>query len=169
MPEFRQVISAVTFPGVIFHELGHRIFCDLSGVKVLKACYFRFGNPAGYIVHEKPKGFTASFFIATGPFITGSLFALLFYRMGQYYSSDMFWQVLFYWLGFSVAVNCFPSNTDAKSLLRDCNRHIRHNLFAIFGYPFVVLIFLANSLYAVFFDVLYALFLLYLIHPVWGW
>lgn len=162
MRQLRQIISAVTFPGVVFHELGHKIFCELSGTKVVKACYFRLGNPAGYVIHERPKSFTSSFFIATGPFITGSIFALLFFTLATHYVHHQAWQAALYWLGFSVAINCFPSNTDGKGLLRDSNRHIRQNLLALLGYPFVLLIMIANALSIVFFDVIYAILLWYL-------
>lgn len=49
------LISIVTFPGVIVHEMAHQIFCRLCGVAVFDVCYFRFGNPSGYVVHEIPK------------------------------------------------------------------------------------------------------------------
>jgi len=44
------VIAALTFPGVIVHEMAHQLFCRLFRVAVLDVCYFRFGNPAGYVI-----------------------------------------------------------------------------------------------------------------------
>lgn len=41
-----QLIAALTFPGVIVHEMAHQLFCRLFRVAVLDVCYFRFG-PAG--------------------------------------------------------------------------------------------------------------------------
>ena len=34
------------------------------GIAVLDVCFFRIGNPAGYVVHEPPKNFTTSFLIS---------------------------------------------------------------------------------------------------------
>ncbi|HKJ78354.1 MAG TPA: hypothetical protein VKA10_02415 [Prolixibacteraceae bacterium] len=161
----RKFISAVTFTGVIFHEFGHQIFCFLTGVRVYRVCYFRLGNPAGYVVHEQPKNFTQSFLITVGPLISGTAFALLFFFMAQAPGAGNWQAAVFIWLGMSVAVNAFPSHTDAKNLWRGSNRHIAGNLFAVIGYPFAALIWLANSLQLVFFDVLFALFLYYLVNP----
>ncbi len=47
--------SIVTFPGVIVHEFGHALFCFITRVRVLEICWFRLGDPLGYVIHEKPK------------------------------------------------------------------------------------------------------------------
>ena len=47
------VIAIVTFPGVIVHEAGHLFFCKLFELQVYAVCFFRVGNPAGYVVHER--------------------------------------------------------------------------------------------------------------------
>ena len=163
MVRLREIISAVTFIGVIFHEFGHKLFCDITGVKVVKVCYFRFGNPAGYVAHERPKNFTQSFFIAVGPLLSGVIFALLFYYISMLYTWNDWQKYLFIWLGLSVAINSFPSNQDAKSLWKDTNRHISRNILAIIGYPFAIIIWIANSLNLIFFDLFYAGFLYYLV------
>lgn len=166
MVRLREIISAVTFIGVIFHEIGHKLFCNLTGVKVVKVCYFRFGNPAGYVVHKKPKYFTQSFFVAVGPLLSGAFFALLFYYISKSFSWQEWQKYLFVWLGGSIAINSFPSNQDAKSLWKDTNRHITRNFLAIIGYPFSIIIWLANSLNVIFFDMIYAGFLYYLVEKM---
>ena len=163
MSRLRRFVSALTFMGVIFHEFGHKLFCNLTGVKVYRVCYFRIGNPAGYVVHERPRNFLQSFFVAVGPFITGTLFAMLFFYLAKNQATHDWQQVLFIWLGFSVAVNAFPSDTDASGLWRDSNRHIRSNLFSLIGYPFALIIWLANGLHFIFFDILYAFMLYHLV------
>jgi hypothetical protein len=45
------VIAAITFPGVILHETAHLFFCKLFKLQVYNVCYFRFGNPAGFVLH----------------------------------------------------------------------------------------------------------------------
>jgi len=56
-----KVVSLLTFPGVIVHELAHKIFCEMAGVQVYEVCYFRFGNPAGYVKHEPVSELIKSF------------------------------------------------------------------------------------------------------------
>lgn len=163
MATLREIISLITFIGVVFHELGHQLFCHLTGVKVHKVCYFRFGNPSGYVIHERPKQFFQSFLIAVGPFISGALFSALFYFLSKSYSWQEWQKYLLIWLGFSVAVNSFPSDTDADNLWKETNRHIFKNLLAIIGYPITILLWLANSLTVIWFDLIYAGLLYYLV------
>ncbi len=166
MVDLRKLISAITFIGVIFHEYGHKLFCDLTGVKVVKVCYFRFGNPSGYVVHERPKRFIQSFLIAVGPLLSGAFFSLLFYFLSKSFLWQEWQKYLFLWLGGSVAINSYPSDKDAESLWQDTNRHISRNLLAIIGYPFAVIIWIANSLHIIFFDLIYAGFLYYLVEKI---
>lgn len=48
-----ELISILTFPGIIVHEFAHMLFCRIRKVAVFDACYFRVGNPAGFVIkHE---------------------------------------------------------------------------------------------------------------------
>lgn len=51
------VISVLTFPGVIVHEAANLLFCRFAGLAVFDVRYFRFGNPAGYVLHETTSDF----------------------------------------------------------------------------------------------------------------
>ncbi len=165
MNEVRRIISGITFPGVIFHEFGHTLFCGLTGVKVHKTCYFRFGNPAGYVIHERPQNFIQSFLIAVGPFISGTFFALLFFQIANINAAGPWQKLLFIWLGGSVSINSLPSNTDGKNLWNDTSRHIRKNFLAVVGYPFAAVIWILNLLHAFFFDLIYAVLLYNIVDP----
>jgi len=114
------VISAVTFPGVIVHEMGHQIFCRLSRVAVLDVCYFRFGNPAGYVVHETPSREGQQILIGLGPFFVNSLLGTLVafpaaIPVLQFDSGSPLDYALI-WLGISIAMHSFPSSGDAKTI-----------------------------------------------------
>lgn len=163
MTRLRKIVLTITFIGVIFHEFGHKLFCNLTGVKVIKVCYFRIGNPAGYVIHERAKNFMQSFFISVGPFISGAFFAILFFEISKTLAPGLWQKYLFIWLGASVAINSFPSSKDAKGLWRDTNKHIRNNVLAIMGYPFVLIIWLTNALTKVGFDLIYAFILYFLV------
>ncbi len=64
-----QLISIITFPGVIVHEYAHQLFCKITKTVVLDVCYFRVGNPAGYVVHENPRKLSSHLLIDIGPFL----------------------------------------------------------------------------------------------------
>lgn len=158
------IISILTFPGVIFHELGHQIFCRLTGVRVHEVKYFRLGNPAGYVVHEQPQRFTQSFFITVGPLISGTLFALAFFWLSSRFDS-----LFFMWLGVSAGMHCFPSDSDNQLLSDETSKHIKTNIFAAIGYPFILVFFFANLLRFFWFDLIYALCLYAVANPsIWA-
>ena len=71
------LIAVLTFPGVIVHEIGHRLSADLLQVPVYQVCYFRFGNPAGYVIHGPVKGIKDSLLISIMPMITNTLLCAL--------------------------------------------------------------------------------------------
>jgi hypothetical protein len=167
MKSLRQYIWFLTAPGVVFHEMGHQLFCYLTKVKVVKVCYFRFGNPAGYVIHAQPKNFFQSFFIVVGPFISGTFLALLCFYLAENAVGENWHRILLIWLGISVGYNSFPSDADAKNLWRDSNRHIFSNLLAVIGYSFAIIIWLANAFSVILIELIYTLFLYYLINPLW--
>ena len=152
------LISIATFPGIIVHEFGHKFFCDQFEVKVLKTCYFRLGNPAGYVLHEETKNFKQAFFIDIGPFIVNNLFAIIAFVFAVNSSEP---NLFFIWLGGSFAINSFPSTGDAKALWANTKKYSKKNLLLIaIGYPFVIIIYLANILSIIWFDLIWA-FILY--------
>jgi hypothetical protein len=114
------VIALATFPGVIVHELAHQLFCRWFGVPVLEVCYFRLGNPAGYVIHEPARKGYQSLLISIGPFLINTILgaliafpaALPVIRFG---SGDLLDYFLI-WLGVSIAMHAIPSSADAKSL-----------------------------------------------------
>jgi Putative zincin peptidase len=114
------LIALATFPGVIVHELAHQLFCRWFRVPVLKVCYFRVGNPAGFVIHEPATKSYQSLFIFIGPFlintIAGALIAfpaaLPVIKFGE---GDLL-DYLLIWLGVSIAMHAIPSTGDAKSL-----------------------------------------------------
>lgn len=113
------IITILTFPGVIVHELAHQLFCRWFKVPVFKVVYFQVANPAGYVLHERARTSTQAVFISTGPFILNTLlgFLIAFPAALQYKLDAMnpLDYILLY-LGISVAMHAFPSTGDAKVL-----------------------------------------------------
>jgi hypothetical protein len=115
IPSF--IITWLTFPGVIVHELAHKLFCHWTGTPVLQVCYFRFGNPAGFVIHEKPGSVWKHILIGIGPLFVNSALGLaigLLALMFKQKAEPAFFGLM--WLAISVAMHSFPSTGDAKSI-----------------------------------------------------
>jgi Putative zincin peptidase len=154
------LIALVTFPGVIVHEAAHLFFCKLRRVAVFDVCYFRIGNPSGYVIHEIPTDFLSSFLIAVGPFIINSLLCVVFcfpafVPVRTFGHSDPICYFLI-WLGISIGMHAFPSTQDAKVLWNQAK--IAAGIFnplALLSFPLVVVIYVANGLRFFWLDYLY--------------
>jgi hypothetical protein len=154
------LISLVTFPGVIVHEAAHMFFCRLRGLAVLDVCFFRVGNPSGYVVHEATENFNTAFLVCVGPFLLNSLLCVIFclpasvpYRVFDHVDPLILFQL---WLGISIGMHAFPSTGDAKNLWSQAGKAARAlNPLAILSYPLVVLIYIANLLSFFWFDAIY--------------
>jgi hypothetical protein len=114
------IISIITFPGVIVHEFAHLFFCRLMRAAVFDVCYFRFGNPAGYVVHEPPKTAGQNLMIAIGPFLVNSVVGAIIAMPAaipvlELNAGSPIDYVLI-WLGVSIAMHSFPSTGDARSI-----------------------------------------------------
>ena len=111
--------SILTFPGVIVHEIAHLLMCRILGIKVRKVCYFRFGNPMGYVIHEMPRSAWAGILIGFGPLLVNTALGALLGGpfIGRILASagDSFSYIMV-WLGISIAVHSFPSSGDAKAI-----------------------------------------------------
>lgn len=138
------------------------LLCRMRQVAVLDVCFIRFGNPAGYVIHEAPKDFTSNFLISVGPFFINTFlcFVLCFPAFLRYRAFNMGdpLSLLLLWLGVSIGSHAFPSNQDAASLLAAAKTAVRkmHPL-AIISFPLVGLIYIANVLRFFWFDVIYGL------------
>ena len=144
-----QVISLITFPGVIVHEFAHQFFCRLSRVAVFDVCYFRWGNPAGYVIHEIPASIWSQTLITVGPFVVNTLVGAAIALPASipilFFSSGNWLDYVLIWLGVSIAMHAFPSTGDAKSLWKGVTRagSVRWARFAIA--PLVALIYVGAA------------------------
>ncbi len=123
------LISAITFPGIIVHELGHELACKLTKTPVYDVCYFRFGNPSGYVVHEPNPNLHKNMFISLGPFFLNTILGILLtlpvsINIITLENSDVFDLILF-WLGLSVLMHAFPSSGDAKNMFKRLKQNKR--------------------------------------------
>jgi hypothetical protein len=153
-------IAIITFPGVIVHEVAHMLFCKIRGVPVLDVCFFRIGNPSGYVIHGETDSFATSFLIAVGPFIVNSLLCILICSPAlvpvRVFGIKNPLSYFILWLGISIGMHSFPSTGDAKSLLHNAKKSIAAgNILAIAAYPIVLIIYAANIASVFWADYLY--------------
>lgn len=157
-----QLISILTFPGVIVHEFAHMIFCKLRGVTVLDACYFQVDNPAGYVIHEKTTDFTSTFLIATGPFFVNTVLCFLIcfpaYVPISYFEISHPLSYFLMWLGVSIGMHAIPSTQDASNMWEEAKIHVKSlNALAIITFPLVVVIYIFNVLRVIWADLGYGI------------
>lgn len=146
----RLLLILASIPGVIVHELGHQIFCHLTGTRVLKVCYFRFGIPAGYVMHERPRSVWRHMLIALGPFFvnTAVSLGLGLAALGGRIPGASPWitKALPLWLAVAIAMHAFPSFGDAESFLDAVWRRGAGIFAKLLGTPVALLMFLGAFL-----------------------
>ncbi|MCD6414539.1 MAG: hypothetical protein J7L23_02835 [Candidatus Diapherotrites archaeon] len=111
------LIEFAFFPGVLFHEFSHMLACLFVGAKVTRIGFRS-------VTHHRT-GPWRGFFISFAPFLFGSLTAILLLWVAQtglkhWFALDslgLATMLIFYWLGFSIAVFCFPSEKDARNAM----------------------------------------------------
>jgi hypothetical protein len=143
------VIAALTFPGVIVHETGHLFFCRLFRLAVYDVCFFRFGNPAGYVIHERTDNFTASFFVSLGPFFVNTLLCMVFCTAAFLPVWELKVQdplaYFFYWLGLSIGMHAFPTKEDLSNIWELAPERAKHgNLLAVLSLPLIGILYVLN-------------------------
>ena len=124
-----ELIAFVTFPGVVLHEVAHRLLCDITGVPVYAISYFTpLSKTAGHVIHAPIKSVFCSFVIGVAPLIINSLACMLLtfpitaiYFLGTeflHFSSPMLTLAYYFmaWIGYSMGFNAFPSNRDVADL-----------------------------------------------------
>ena len=155
-------ISLMTFPGVIVHEWAHKFFCDRAGVPVAKTCYFRLGNPAGYVIHAPANKYRHAVLIDIAPLLINTLVALLFFCIAMLLHNMTTIYVLC-WLGISISMHAFPSGEDADNLWHDTKKVFWKNPLAFICLPLVAFVKLAALLKVIWFGLIYAIVLFLLV------
>lgn len=163
------IISLITFPGVVVHELAHQIFCMICGLNVYKVKYFQMGNPNGYVIHESTLQPGKIFFTCMGPFFINSVLGMVILlpasielMVFREYTNPFY--LFIGWLGFSILMHAFPSRSDAKIIIRRILKDPHVSLvWKIIAAPFVGLVYLCSIGGIFWLDLVYAGFLAMLI------
>ena len=147
-----QILSILTFPGIILREFWHKLLCERAGVVVHEVCYFQLGAQTGYVKHDTPKTYNQSFIIIAGPYLIGTVLAVFLFLLARLLTGNILYGVLI-WLGSSSAMNCFPSYPDADTLWTETFRH--RSLLARINLPIALIIKLSSLLRTVWFGLAY--------------
>jgi hypothetical protein len=155
------LITWATFPGVIVHELAHKIFCHLTGTRVLQVCYFRFGNPAGFVIHETPNSPWKHILIGFGPLVVNTFIGFWIAMMAHGLKDGSgeggpLYLVLMY-LAVSIAMHSFPSTGDASAIWHGIWKQPSSILTKVVGTPLVGLIWIGAIGSVMWLDLLYGI------------
>jgi hypothetical protein len=139
-------------PGVAVHEFGHLALCRLSGVPVRQVVLFRIGAPAGFVSHAAPRLLRQHLAISSGPLLVSSLLAGLLFIAAARFCLDRpepWWPaglLLSFWLGWSIALEAWPSGGDASALRRSAAVQLRQlNPGAAIALPIAIGLSAANA------------------------
>lgn len=157
--QFHWVFLLWTFPGVVIHELAHAEFCRYYRIPVEEACYFQLDDPAGYVIHARPKSYYIAFMISIAPVILNTAIAYLcgvsagyflfpfegVHTLPEYPPVELVIGVFSIWIGISSAVHALPSKQDAKVIWAQ-TRANWYNPFVLMVIPIVVIIELLHVL-----------------------
>ena len=164
------LIAILTFPGIIVHEIAHRLFCHLTGVPVYDVRYFHpTAQPSGYVIHGRPPTSRAALLITSGQLILNSLLCMLL-TFGASIStwilkdSQASWvSGLLLWVGISVGMHAFPSNQDASSFVDMVRERRGSGIWPVLAQLFAAVLTVVNALRFVWIDLIYAILLVVLL------
>lgn len=163
------LISFITFPGVMMHELGHQLACWISKVCVFRVQYFKFDmKVAGFVEHERTENPWKSLLITYGPFLFNTILGTLLvfpFAMFRVLNDTRFvfpiWaRLLIYvlaYFGVSCLANAFPSSQDAKNLFNGVLKNKDVSIIAkIVIAPFMCIIYVCSLAKFFWFDFIFA-------------
>ena len=120
-------------------------FCIYTGTPVRQVCYFRLGNPAGFVIHERPSSHWRHILIGIGPLFVNTVFGLIVALLANpLRDSDGplgFAYGALIWIAVSVAMHSFPSTGDAGSIWQAVWEKGAPISARLVGTPLVALIF----------------------------
>lgn len=117
-------LNYLLFPGLIVHEFAHYIVCKLAGVYVHEVVWW--SAKGGHVVHQRANP-ANSVLISLAPFFLNNMLAILLLGMaaGDLNAGSSATALLYFWLGFSLAVYSIPSAHDLKMSLYALHRGYR--------------------------------------------
>jgi hypothetical protein len=166
-----KIVALLTFPGVVVHEVVEQLFCRWRRVAILNVCYFRFDNPAGFVIHEPDIEVHQMLWISLGPLVVNSLLGALIafpailpaleFRVATVQS------YVLAWLGLSIAMHAFPDSDDARNLWRALRSHQVSTLTRVFVMPIAAAMYVGAVGRLLWLDLFYGIGVISLIPALW--
>jgi hypothetical protein len=123
------VITVLTFPGFVMETVARKFWCDLLGVPVYEARYFK-----GTIVHERIDSPARVAFVAFAPFSVNTvLCGVLFFPvafsllLGSHPTGrEATIQLLLAWAAVSIGMHALPARATVNECLDSLPEHMRY-------------------------------------------
>jgi hypothetical protein len=158
-----RLVSLLTFPGVIVQQVARQIFSRLARVAVTDVCYFRLGDPAGFVVYEEPRRYSHQILMKLGPFFFSSVLAVALSFSAAIpalkFRSPGANDLLLIWLAMSVAMHAFPRQEEARDLWASITDPDGPLTVRLIGAPIVGLLYLGTRASDFGLNVIWAIFL----------
>ncbi|WP_378172308.1 hypothetical protein [Aquimarina sp. SS2-1] len=155
-------IRLVTFPGLILKAVINKLICNMLGLQVQKVNYLALDNNTCSVEYEKPKSYAYTLAITLIPFMEMSLLALILFNLGEYLIPNS--EVVFLWLGISIATHSFPESDIGQLLFKKSMKQVKEgNYLAAFNLPLAMWIQISTKPYFFFLHLLYSSLLYYLV------
>jgi hypothetical protein len=153
------VITILTFPGYVMKTVATKFWCDVLGVPVYDAKYFK-----GTILHEKIESAAQSIIVALSSFtVNTSLCAILLFPVAFLFflgadpdGLEGTITALLAWVGISVGMHALPARSEIQFYLNgipeDMRRGLSYNILRAAGALFA----LTDLLKRIWLDLVYA-------------
>lgn len=136
-----QLISLLTFPGVVMHEIAHRFMCDILKVPVYEVRYFNIGaTRAGHVIHHKTNNTAHTILISFAPLLFNSILCMIFTfpfmaanRIISFEIANPL-SIILWWIGISIGANAFPSNQDTAAMFATESKGVTYGAIYIAHY-----------------------------------
>lgn len=136
------LITLLTLPGLIIHEIAHRFICDILDIPVYKVQYYEISPKklSGCVVHAPPPDCFHQFLICLAPFFINSLFCMVFtfpfiisytfFSVSLIEGGVEYFAIIMAWIGITASLHAFPSDQDIE-VLRKSHKETPSNSFLI--------------------------------------
>ena len=141
----RRFLFVSTFLGVVIHEYAHKHMAEDFGCRVKEVCYFQFGDPAGYVVHETPRTYTGMFAVSAAPFLLntatgytaflGSSLYVVYHGTEALSTTEIVAIAICLWIGLSAILHAFPSPQDTQNIWTSAKHQWEQTPLGILGTP----------------------------------
>ncbi len=122
-----QLITSLTFPGVILHEIAHQFMCDLCNVPIYSVDYYLFesDDALGRVTHKPTDSYYKELCIGLAPLLINSIVCMALtipigtaYTLGTLFLDTNTSPLQFFtlWIGFSCGFHAIPSKQDVAGL-----------------------------------------------------